>query len=184
MRVNCRARGQGHSHSQGQGHSHRARARARANRPGPEPNGKGQGQRARGPGLLGQWAIGLWAIGPLGRGRVRPRPPRRWSPRRSPTRRRARRPRRGGTAGPGAEPWPISAAVFYTDILHVSGFDSSRVLFSRGDIFKHTGGSPGNSTQRILVCELSVCKCDRLAEYGWKPRRVVFGSKKPITGLS
>ena len=50
-----------------------------------------------------------------------------------------------------------AVAVFRTKILHAYyGFDSIRMLFSRGEMPQSTGNSPGTSTRRILVCETSV----------------------------
>ena len=43
-----------------------------------------------------------------------------------------------------------------TKILHVDGFDSVRILLSRGDPPQHTGDSPANSTQRISVWKMPV----------------------------
>ena len=43
-----------------------------------------------------------------------------------------------------------------TEILHVClyGFDSIRIMCSRGELPKHPGTFPEKSTQRIVVCEM------------------------------
>ena len=55
-------------------------------------------------------------------------------------------------------------AVSRANILHLSGFDSIRILFVRGEIFQNTGNAAGNPTGRILVCEVLACRrpCPRL----------------------
>ena len=52
------------------------------------------------------------------------------------------------------------AAAFRTGILPVYGFDSIRIVFERGEAKSpKTQATPqGNSTRRILVCELLVCE--------------------------
>ena len=46
-------------------------------------------------------------------------------------------------------------------------------------IIKHMHTQP----ERKSATETRGRQVGRLAEYGWKPHRVVAGSKKPITGL-
>ena len=58
-----------------------------------------------------------------------------------------------------------SAARFRTraKILHLYGLDSIGILFRRGETFQDTGNSPGSSTLRPFVCELSAQKSGRVA---------------------
>ena len=44
-----------------------------------------------------------------------------------------------------------SAAIFRVEILHVSGFDPVRILFSTGEIQPNTGNAAGDLIQQILV---------------------------------
>ena len=50
------------------------------------------------------------------------------------------------------------AAVFRTKLLPVNGLARSGSYSRGGGIPECTGNSPGDSTRRILVCELLVCK--------------------------
>ena len=52
-------------------------------------------------------------------------------------------------------PYESPTADFRAKILHVCGADSIGILFLRGEVPQSTGNATGNSTRRILACELA-----------------------------
>ena len=48
--------------------------------------------------------------------------------------------------------------VFRTDILHLYGLDSIRILRVRGEVAHNTGSVPGNLTRRMSLCRMLASK--------------------------